>query len=929
MKRHIHSPQRIIAYFVALFLGVGSAFADSDYDFSSVCSSGQTLYYYIIDATNYQVEMTSPGSSTWDPSGNIILPGSVTYNGNTYTVSRIGHHTFYECTGLTGSLTIPNSVTEIGDWAFCGCTGLTGLSLGNSLTTIGEAAFYECTGLTGPLTIPNSMTTISEWAFGECGFMGSLTIPNSVTTLGESAFCYCSGFNGSLTIGNSVTAIGESAFKGCSGFAGSLAIPNSVTAIGESAFEGCDGFTGALTIPNSVTTLGESAFCYCSGFNGSLTIGNSVTSIGDYAFCNCTGFTGSLVIPNSVTEIGYRAFDGCLGFKGLNLGNSVTTIGDWAFIDCSGFTGSLTIPNSVTSIGSKAFLWCGFTGSLIIGSSVSTIGDQAFQDCYYLSSITVLPEVPPTLGENVFQDVPTDIPVYVPCTSLEDYQEASGWSGFTNMQCLKTLTVYEGTATNNRIPAYIYNFDNYTRSQFVIPADDLAEMIGTPISSMTFYTTGSGVPYTTVSSAEVYLMEVDYTTMYVFEPKASATTVYSGYFDIESAGDGGEMTIYFSTPYTYQGGNLLVGIENTENPGYKDIQFKGQAVYGASISGSSESNIGTINAVQQNFIPKTTFGFQPTCAARSLPYTYGFEEEDEFDCWTMLNCDPSTGRNTASNAHQGEHDFLFHFNSNPPQYLVSPELDCPTGVNMSFYYRNVANTWPETFQVGYSTTTKSPTAFTWGDEVTAANQNTWMLYEDSFPEGTKYVAVKYTSNNQLSLILDDFSFEPASQTQTFSLAAGWNWVSFNVEITLDDVKAAVMAANPGATPVIKSKGNGQTSFNGAIWVGALKTLDLSQMYEIKVANACTVTLEGIPVNPADHPATIKNGVNWIAYPLDETMSVATAFAGFPATGDNVKSKDGGQATWNGVMWLGALKNLTPGVGYLYISKASGDKTLTF
>ncbi|MBP5797740.1 MAG: hypothetical protein J6W26_05660, partial [Bacteroidales bacterium] len=78
-----------------------------------------------------------------------------------------------------------------------------------------------------------------------------------------------------------------------------------------------------------------------------------------------------------------------------------------------------------------------------------------------------------------------------------------------------------------------------------------------------------------------------------------------------------------------------------------------------------------------------------------------------------------------------------------------------------------------------------------------------------------------------------------------------------------------------------------------------------------------------------HPATIKNGVNWIAYPLDEEMTVSAAFEGFPVSGDNVKSKDGGQATWNGVMWLGALKNLVPGTGYLYISKATDDKTLTF
>ena len=209
---------------------------------------------------------------------------------------------------------------------------------------------------------------------------------------------------------------------------------------------------------------------------------------------------------------------------------------------------------------------------------------------------------------------------------------------------------------------------------------------------------------------------------------------------------------------------------------------------------------------------------------------------------------------------------------------------------------------------------------------TEGNQAIQTNSDDTNYDPSSYAGYGSLTAMKNQLLLD---ITRTNRTQTFSLAAGWNWVSFNVEVTMDDVKAAVRAANPGATPVIKSKGNGQTSFNGAIWVGALKTLDLSQMYEIKVANACTVTLEGIPVNPADHPATIKNGVNWIAYPLDETMSVATAFAGFPATGDNVKSKDGGQATWNGVMWLGALKNLTPGVGYLYISKASGDKTLTF
>ena len=178
-------------------------------------------------------------------------------------------------------------------------------------------------------------------------------------------------------------------------------------------------------------------------------------------------------------------------------------------------------------------------------------------------------------------------------------------------------------------------------------------------------------------------------------------------------------------------------------------------------------------------------------------------------------------------------------------------------------------------------------------------------------------------------ILLSMETEEPSVEQTLELVAGWNWVSVNVEITLDDLKAAILAADAGASPVIKSKNNGQTTYNGAVWVGGLKSIDLSQMYEIKVANACTVTLEGALVNPEDHPVTLKNGANWIAYPLTEIQTVTNVFSGFPTEGDNIKSKTGGQAAWNGVIWTGALKRLEPGKGYIYTSTAADDRTFVF
>ena len=172
------------------------------------------------------------------------------------------------------------------------------------------------------------------------------------------------------------------------------------------------------------------------------------------------------------------------------------------------------------------------------------------------------------------------------------------------------LTVYEGTATNNHVPMYVFYFDDWTRSQFVIPAEDLAEMAGGTISALKFYTTSSNIPYTTVSPFDFYMKEVDYTTISAYEAKESCQVVYSGTGDFVAEGAGGMITITFDTPYTYNGGNLLIGCENTSDNGYKNIYFYGTTVSGASISGSNGSSTAAATVNQQNFIPMTTLVYE-------------------------------------------------------------------------------------------------------------------------------------------------------------------------------------------------------------------------------------------------------------------------------------------------------------------------------
>ena len=171
------------------------------------------------------------------------------------------------------------------------------------------------------------------------------------------------------------------------------------------------------------------------------------------------------------------------------------------------------------------------------------------------------------------------------------------------------LTVYEGDATNNHVPAYIYYFDAFTRSQFVIPASDLADMVDGMITSVKFYTTGSNIPLTTSSDVVVYLKEVDYTSISSYEATDGCTTVYTGKLSIVAAENGGELTIEFNAPFSYRGGNLLIGIDNTTNEGYKQIYFYGQSVDGASISNFNTSSLDDVQPSQQSFIPKTTFTY--------------------------------------------------------------------------------------------------------------------------------------------------------------------------------------------------------------------------------------------------------------------------------------------------------------------------------
>ena len=140
--------------------------------------------------------------------------------------------------------------------------------------------------------------------------------------------------------------------------------------------------------------------------------------------------------------------------------------------------------------------------------------------------------------------------------------------------------------------------------------------------------------------------------------------------------------------------------------------------------------------------------FETKCAASALPFNDDFSGAD-LGCWEMNSCYASTGLYSGA--------FRFYYSTNPPQYLISPELDTDgKPVTVEFDYYVYSASYAETFQVGYSTTTNDVSAFTWGTEQTATNTSA-LTYSENLPASVKYIAIKYNSYDKYYLFIDNFS----------------------------------------------------------------------------------------------------------------------------------------------------------------------------
>ena len=398
------------------------------------------LYYRILTGNTVEV-LTNQDLCTQYPR-NVVVPATVTIEGDEYTVVRIGDGAFSNSCGTFTSITLPETIEEIGREAFVGF--LYPVELPESVRRIEYAAFAWHQADT--FRIPRNVEYISEDAFSgdkiwrfvvDTGNRHYVVVDSlALCSIDTAVLLAYPGLNSdtSYTVPSAVRRIAGSAFYGSNRLR-RVALPEGLREIGTLAFgrnlraldipasvcriEGAlrdtasarfaltvspasrhykveDGMllsyggdtllqtvgrTGVLEVPSSVHVVGESAFYYNDGLT-KVILPEGLTDIRHMAFCFATA---EVDLPSTLRTIGNYAFANTTKVKHITI-PSVRTIGDYAFL--YGALETVDSATSLRSVGAHAFDVAPLR-SMYFGDSLEVIGESAFGGTHLSGDIVI------------------------------------------------------------------------------------------------------------------------------------------------------------------------------------------------------------------------------------------------------------------------------------------------------------------------------------------------------------------------------------------------------------------------------------------------------------------------------------------------------------------------------------------------------------
>ena len=198
-----------------------------------------------------------------------------------------------------------------------------------------------------------------------------------------------------------------------------------------------------------------------------------------------------------------------------------------------------------------------------------------------------------------------------------------------NGSCVQEKTICDGTNQNGYLPVYGNYNENYQINQMIYPANELTDLVGKKLTSMTFYATAELDAKLGDDTWTVKLGTTDQTTFASSISNVSRivpSDVQTVYEDLLTTGSD-KLTITFDAPFEYNGGNLLVDFEETPLVStYKDTYFYGVTQESYTAFNTHSSNNQTTNGIYPNgynsgvrlFLPKVTFAYEENAPRHDL-----------------------------------------------------------------------------------------------------------------------------------------------------------------------------------------------------------------------------------------------------------------------------------------------------------------------
>ena len=418
-------------------------------------------------------------------SGTISIPETIIYDGNKYTVKKVGSYAF-NCQNELQSLYVPRTVTEIepnaaikaeklnrvnvadesqlvniGEEAFKWCTGLKrftfdGTSL--SMSSIDKAAFRECTALerfvwtgnTSVKTISHSafygcttleqvlwkakseLQTIQDYAFFKCSVLNNFAMPNTTLSVGNSAFRYNAGLT-DIQLSTSLNYIDEYAFGEC-GFSG-ITLPESLANIQAGAFINNEHLL-AITLPERLQGLGSAAFENNSALQ-SVTFHTTIETmtIGNNAFNKCPVL--NKVYITNMNSFAQTNFNNAKA----NPANTSHHIYDANGVEIT----KVVLPKGTKYVNNNAFNGCAYIESIEMPSTMDHINDNIIANCSALRDVycyaTKVPDFIGVEDPSTMSDVFSQATLHVIYGNEAAYQADSWWGRFYKVEGCDTPQV--------------------------------------------------------------------------------------------------------------------------------------------------------------------------------------------------------------------------------------------------------------------------------------------------------------------------------------------------------------------------------------------------------------------------------------------------------------------------------------------------------